>query len=53
MLEVDRSEQVLDGEVLPPELHAGSGRTRIPPPPIDIGAVITNALKAAGLMKGR
>ena len=43
---------VLEGEVLAPELDAGPERTHIPPPPIDIGAVITNALKAAGLMKG-
>jgi poly(hydroxyalkanoate) depolymerase family esterase len=43
---------VLEGEVLAPELDAGPERTHIPPPPVDIGAVITNALKAAGLMKG-
>jgi poly(hydroxyalkanoate) depolymerase family esterase len=45
-------QRVLEGEVLAPELDAGPERTHIPPPPIDIGAVITNALKAAGLMKG-
>ena len=43
---------VLEGEVLDPELNARPERTQIPPPPIDIGAVITNALRAAGLMKG-
>lgn len=42
--------RVLEGEVLPPEGDAE--RTHLPPPAIDIGAVITNALKAAGLMKG-
>jgi hypothetical protein len=42
---------VLEGEVLDSELDARPGRTQIPPPPIDIGAVITKALKAAGLMK--
>jgi poly(hydroxyalkanoate) depolymerase family esterase len=42
---------VLEGEVLDPE-DAGPDRTQMPPPPIDIGAVITNALRAAGLMKG-
>jgi len=40
---------VMDGEVLDPEPDAG---TRLPPPPMDISAVITKALKAAGLMKG-
>ncbi len=43
---------LLEGEVLEPELNARAERTQIPPPPVDIGAVITNALKAAGLMKG-
>ena len=43
---------VLEGEVLAPELDAGPERTHSPPPPMDIGAVITKALKAAGLMKG-
>jgi hypothetical protein len=42
---------VLEGEVLEPELNATAERTQVPPPPVDIGAVITNALKAAGLMK--
>ena len=41
---------VLEGEVLDSELDARPERTQIPPP-IDIGAVITKALKAAGLMK--
>ena len=44
---------VLEGEVLAPELDAEPKRTHSPPPPIDIGAIISNALKAAGLMKGR
>lgn len=45
---------VLDGEVLGPTYDAGPEHTHIPPSaPIDIGAVITKALKAAGLMKGR
>ena len=43
---------VLEGEVLDPELDARPEHTHIPPPPIDIGAVITQALRAAGLMKG-
>ncbi len=43
---------VLEGEVLDPEVDARPERTQIPPPPIDIGAVITKALRAAGLMKG-
>jgi len=42
---------VLEGEVLDAELDARPGCTQIPPPPIDIGAVITKALEAAGLMK--
>jgi poly(hydroxyalkanoate) depolymerase family esterase len=44
---------VMDGEVLPPERDAD---TPPPPPgmtPMDIGAVITKALTAAGLMRGR
>ena len=46
---------VMDGEVLPPERNAD---TPPPPPPgmdtpLDIGAVITKALTAAGLMRGR
>jgi hypothetical protein len=44
--------QVLEGEVLAPEPDARPERTRIQPPPVDIGSVITNALKAVGLMKG-
>jgi poly(hydroxyalkanoate) depolymerase family esterase len=44
---------VLEGEVLEPEPDAGPEHTHIPPAPaIDIGAVITKALQAAGLMKG-
>ena len=43
---------VLEGEVLAPELDAGPERTHSPPPPMDIGAVITKAFKAAGIMKG-
>jgi poly(hydroxyalkanoate) depolymerase family esterase len=45
--------QVLEGEVLDPTVNARPERTGIPPSPVDIGAVITKALKAAGLMKGR
>lgn len=45
---------VLDGEVLGPTYDGGPEHTHIPPSaPIDVGAVITKALKAAGLMKGR
>jgi hypothetical protein len=44
--------EVLEGEVLGPTVNARPERTRIPPFPVDIGAVITKALKAAGLMKG-
>ena len=44
--------QVLEGEVLDPEEDdVRPERTHIPPPPMDIGAVITKALTAAGLMK--
>ena len=43
---------VLEGEVLPPGQDEKPERTPIPPSPIDIGAVINKALKAAGLMKG-
>ena len=39
---------VMEGEVLPPSSDAD---THLPPPAIDIGAVITKALTAAGLMK--
>jgi feruloyl esterase len=42
---------VLDGEVLDSEFDARHKRTQTPPPSIDIGAVITSALKTAGLMK--
>ena len=42
---------VLEGEVLDSELDARPERTQVLPPPIDIGAVITKALEAAGLMK--
>jgi poly(hydroxyalkanoate) depolymerase family esterase len=42
---------VLEGEVLDSELGARPERTQVPPPRIDIGAVITKALEAAGLMK--
>jgi hypothetical protein len=45
--------EVLDGEVLDPEPDAKPGHGHVPPLPIDIGAVITKALTAAGLMKGR
>jgi poly(3-hydroxybutyrate) depolymerase len=45
---------VLDGEVQDPKYDAGPGHTHIPPSAtIDIGEVITEALRAAGLMKGR
>ena len=45
---------VLDGEVLGPQSDAWPKDTHIPPPtPIDISSVITQALKAAGLMKDR
>jgi poly(hydroxyalkanoate) depolymerase family esterase len=44
--------EVLEGEVLDPCLDVELERTRIPPSPVDIGAVITKALRAAGLMKG-
>jgi poly(hydroxyalkanoate) depolymerase family esterase len=43
---------VLKGEVLEPESNARGEGAQIPPPPVDIGAVITKALTAAGLMKG-
>jgi poly(hydroxyalkanoate) depolymerase family esterase len=39
---------VMEGEVLAPESDAD---TQLPPPAMDIGAVITKALMAAGLMK--
>ena len=47
--------RVLDGEILGPE-DAGPRRDQsqdrdAPPRPFDVGAVINNALKAAGLMK--
>ena len=43
---------VLEGEVLDAEADASPERGQIPPGPIDVGAVITKALRAAGLMKG-
>jgi feruloyl esterase len=43
---------VLEGEVLAPESDERPERTPFLPSPIDIGAVINKALKAAGLMKG-
>jgi poly(hydroxyalkanoate) depolymerase family esterase len=44
--------EVLEGEAHDPGFNARPGRTRVPPSaPIDIGATITNALRAAGLMK--
>ena len=44
---------VIEGEVLHPALHADPKTARIPGAvPLDIGAVITKALTAAGLMKG-
>jgi feruloyl esterase len=42
---------VLEGEVLDAEMDARHERKQTPPPHIDIGAVITSALKTAGLMK--
>ena len=44
---------VLDGEVLGKDFDESPSRRHIPPSsPLEIGAVITNALKAAGLMRG-
>ena len=43
---------VLEGEVLDP-IDPGPERPHVSPGGIDIGAVITKALKAAGLMNGR
>jgi feruloyl esterase len=43
---------VLEGEVLGPEVESAPEFSRTQPLPIDIGAVINNALKAAGLMRG-
>lgn len=43
---------VLQGEVLEPELIGKPQRRSVPPSDMDIGAVITKALRAAGLMKG-
>jgi hypothetical protein len=49
-----RRPRALDGEVLGPEVDASPERTHLPPSSrLDIGAVITEALTAAGLMKGR
>ena len=42
--------EVLEGEVLDKDFEIGPEHPRIPSPPIDIGAVINKALKAAGLM---
>jgi poly(hydroxyalkanoate) depolymerase family esterase len=44
--------EVLDEEAPDPWFDARPGRTHRPPPRVDIGEVITRALKAAGLMKG-
>ena len=46
-----RDDKVLEGEVLDKTDDAEPGRAR--PRPFDIGAVITSALTAAGLIKGR
>ena len=44
--------EVLEGEARDPGFDARPGRTQVPPSaPIDIRATITNALRAAGLMK--
>jgi hypothetical protein len=40
------SEEPLEGEVLEPNFPPGSQH-----PPLDVGAVITDALKKAGLLK--
>ena len=40
------------GEVLGPEADEKPSYSSFPPPPMDINAVITKALRAAGLMKG-
>ena len=42
---------VLEGEVLHPCFDARAERAHVRPPAVDIGGVITKALKAAGLMK--
>jgi hypothetical protein len=42
----ETSEEPLDGEVLEPNFRPGSKH-----PPLDIGAVIADALKKAGLLK--
>jgi feruloyl esterase len=45
--------QVLEGEVLEPEFDSDPAHPHVPSSShIDVGAVITNALRAAGLMKG-
>jgi feruloyl esterase len=50
----DRHPEVLEGEVLGKEQDAKPKQAHIPRSlPVDIGAVITKALTAAGLMKGR
>ena len=44
--------QVLEGEILgPPETDEWSDRRQAPPHQFDVGAVINNALRAAGLMR--
>jgi hypothetical protein len=44
--------EVLEGEILDPDFGAKPGRAQFPPgDQTDIGAVITKALRAAGLMK--
>jgi poly(3-hydroxybutyrate) depolymerase len=45
--------QVLEGEVLDKEPDGRAEHAHARPPRVDIGAVITKALTAAGLMKGR
>jgi feruloyl esterase len=43
---------ILEGEILEPEADVSRSSGRMPPrPSVDIGSVITSALKAAGLMK--
>lgn len=50
-VELARS-RVLEGEILEPDADDKPEDAPIPPRDIDIGAIITNALRAAGLMKG-
>ncbi len=42
---------VLEGEILGPDDNDGADRRQAPPPHFDVGTVINNALRAAGLMK--